>query len=64
MVVAEAQAGGDWHCNRSSGRLGLTQFIRSFLFGVSPSDPLTFAGISLFLPRGHAGQLCSGPAAQ
>jgi len=27
----------------------LTQFIRSFLFGVGPSDPLTFLGISLVL---------------
>jgi putative ABC transport system permease protein len=31
------------------GALILTQFIRSFLFGVSPSDPLTFIGISLIL---------------
>jgi predicted permease len=29
--------------------LALTQFIRSFLFGVGPSDPLTFSGISLVL---------------
>jgi predicted permease len=29
--------------------LVLTQFIRSFLFGVGPSDPLTFSGISLVL---------------
>jgi putative ABC transport system permease protein len=27
----------------------LTQFIRSFLYGVSPSDPLTFVGISFIL---------------
>jgi putative ABC transport system permease protein len=33
----------------AAGALGLTQFIRSFLYGVSPSDPLTFAGISLIL---------------
>jgi putative ABC transport system permease protein len=31
------------------GALVVTQFIRSFLFGVSPSDPLTFAGISFIL---------------
>ncbi len=31
------------------GALVLTQFIRSFLFGVSPSDPLTFMGISFIL---------------
>ena len=33
----------------AAGALGLTQFIRSFLYGVSPSDPLTFTGISLIL---------------
>ena len=33
----------------AAGGLVLTQFIRSFLFGVSPSDPLTFLGISLLL---------------
>ncbi len=33
----------------AAGALGLTQFIRSFLYGISPSDPLTFAGISLIL---------------
>jgi ABC-type antimicrobial peptide transport system permease subunit len=31
------------------GALVLTQFIRSFLFGVSPSDPPTFIGISFIL---------------
>lgn len=31
------------------GALGLTRFIRSFLYGVSPSDPLTFTAISLIL---------------
>jgi putative ABC transport system permease protein len=31
------------------GALVLTQFIRSFLYGISPSDPLTFTGISLIL---------------
>jgi putative ABC transport system permease protein len=31
------------------GALLLTKFIRAFLFGVSPSDPLTFIGISLVL---------------
>lgn len=31
------------------GALVLTQFIRSFLYAVSPSDPLTFTGISLVL---------------
>jgi predicted permease len=33
----------------AGGGLVLTQFIRSFLYGVSPSDPLTFIGISLIL---------------
>jgi putative ABC transport system permease protein len=33
----------------AAGAFGLTRFIRSFLYGVSPSDPLTFAGISLIL---------------
>jgi putative ABC transport system permease protein len=33
----------------AGGGLVLTQFIRSFLYGVSPSDPLTFTGISLVL---------------
>jgi putative ABC transport system permease protein len=31
------------------GALVLTQFIRAFLYGVSPSDPLTFTGISFIL---------------
>jgi ABC-type antimicrobial peptide transport system permease subunit len=31
------------------GALVLTQFIRAFLFGVSPWDPLTFTGIALVL---------------
>jgi predicted permease len=31
------------------GALVLTQFIRAFLYGVSPSDPLTFTGIALAL---------------
>ena len=33
----------------AAGALALTQRIRSFLFGVGPSDPLTFSGISLIL---------------
>jgi len=33
----------------AAGALVLTQFIRSFLYGVSPSDPVTFAGISVVL---------------
>ncbi len=33
----------------AAGALVLTQFIRSFLFGVNPSDPLTFTGIALML---------------
>jgi putative ABC transport system permease protein len=33
----------------AAGALGLTRFIRSFLYGVSPSDPLTFTLISLIL---------------
>jgi ABC-type antimicrobial peptide transport system permease subunit len=31
------------------GALVLTRFIRSFLYGVSPADPLTFSGIALVL---------------
>ena len=31
------------------GALSLTQFIRAFLYAVSPSDPLTFTGIALVL---------------
>jgi predicted permease len=33
----------------AAGALVLTQFIRSFLFGINPSDPPTFLGISLIL---------------
>ena len=33
----------------TAGALVLTQFIRAFLFAVSPSDPLTFIGIALVL---------------
>jgi ABC-type antimicrobial peptide transport system permease subunit len=33
----------------TAGALVLTQFIKAFLYGVSPSDPLTFAGIALVL---------------
>jgi putative ABC transport system permease protein len=33
----------------TAGALGLTQFIRAFLYSVSPSDPLTFMGIALVL---------------
>ena len=33
----------------AAGALALTQLTRSFLFGVSPSDPLTFTGISFIL---------------
>ncbi|MFL6275634.1 MAG: FtsX-like permease family protein, partial [Blastocatellia bacterium] len=33
----------------AAGAFGVTRFIRSFLYGVSPSDPLTFVGISLIL---------------
>jgi putative ABC transport system permease protein len=29
--------------------LGLAQFLRNFLFGVGPTDPLTFAGVTLLL---------------
>ena len=31
------------------GAMVLTRFMSAFLFGVSPNDPLTFVGISLFL---------------
>jgi len=33
----------------TAGALVLTQFIRAFLFSVSPSDPLTFTGIAFVL---------------
>jgi putative ABC transport system permease protein len=33
----------------AAGALGLTQFIRAFLFGVNPSDPVTFTAIALIL---------------
>jgi putative ABC transport system permease protein len=32
-----------------AGALALTRFMRSLLFGVSPSDPLTFAAVALLL---------------
>lgn len=32
-----------------AGALALTRFLSSLLFGVSPSDPLTFAGVALLL---------------
>lgn len=32
-----------------AGTLGLTRFIRSLLYGVEETDPLTFASISLLL---------------
>ena len=31
------------------GALGLTRLMSSLLFGVSPTDPLTFAGVALLL---------------
>src|SRR5262249_32221638 len=33
----------------AAGALGLTRFIHSFLYGVEPSDPLTFTTIALVL---------------
>jgi ABC-type antimicrobial peptide transport system permease subunit len=33
----------------TAGAMALTQFIRAFLYGVSPSDPLTFIAIALVL---------------
>ncbi len=32
-----------------AGAWGLTRLVRSFLFGVTPTDPLTFAGVSALL---------------
>ena len=43
------------------GSLALTRFLSSLLFGVSPTDPLTFAGIALLL-MGVALGACFVPA--
>jgi ABC-type antimicrobial peptide transport system permease subunit len=32
-----------------AGAFGLTRFLSSMLYGVRPTDPLTFAGVSLIL---------------
>lgn len=32
-----------------AGAFGLTRFLSGFLFGVTPTDPITFAGVSLLL---------------
>jgi putative ABC transport system permease protein len=33
----------------TAGSLVLTRFLRSFLFGISPTDPLTFIGVAVML---------------
>ena len=46
----------------SVGALSLTHILSSLLFGVTATDPVTFAGVSLSAAgSGHGGQLCSGP---
>jgi ABC-type antimicrobial peptide transport system permease subunit len=32
-----------------AGAFGVTRFIRTLLYNVTPTDPLSFAGVSLFL---------------
>jgi ABC-type antimicrobial peptide transport system permease subunit len=43
------------------GALALTRVMGQFLFGLSPVDPLAFAGVSLFLAS-VAGVACYLPA--
>ncbi len=43
------------------GALGLTRFLRSLLYGVKPTDPLTFAAVSL-IPASVAFLACCIPA--
>ena len=36
-------------CSDSSGAFGITRVIRSLLYNVTPTDPLSFGGVALFL---------------
>jgi ABC-type lipoprotein release transport system permease subunit len=44
-----------------AGALGLTRLLKSFLFEVTPTDPVTFGGVALVL-AGAAFIACCFPA--